>query len=202
MNSTTRALTLAVCCLTSLSARAQADGFMPAPMPSPAPLPLPSGPPQPLPTDPIKLGIQFHGDFQGLVTTGAGASSFGVGASVGLGLNRVAFLLSPSITLAGSVTAFALGLNVRIYFKTRQQGVLVGFLKPSALVGTVGSGFFSAVYGGLGLGGGGEYLLTRNLGITAELGITFSSVGFGSAGAPSGFGALTTVGSVGVMLHQ
>lgn len=197
MNSTTRALTLAVCCLTSLSARAQADGFMPAPMP---PLPVPSGPPQPLPTDPIKLGIQFHGDL-GYVT-GAGASSFGVGASVGLGLNRVAFLLSPSITLAGSVTAFALGLNVRIYFKTRQQGVLVGFLKPSALLGTVGSGFSSVVYGGLGLGGGGEYLLTRNLGITAELGLTFSSVGFSSAGAPSGFGALTTVGSVGVMLHQ
>jgi len=193
-----RALFFLATCL-SLIARAQADQWAPLPPPPLAPAPTSAAP---LPTDPIKLGIQFHGDFQGYVT-GAGASSFGVNASVGLGLNRVAFLLTPSIALAGSVTAFALGLNVRIYFKNRQQGVLVGFLKPSALVGTVSSGFSSsAVYGGLGLGGGGEYLLTRNLGITAELGISFSSIGFSAGAAPSGFGALTTVGSVGVMLHQ
>lgn len=198
-----RSLFLCALCLSALAAQAQADGqWMPAPMPTRAPLP---GPSVPLPTDPIKLGIQFHGELLGSAS-GAGVTSLGLTASVGLGLNRVAFLLTPTVMLAGSLSAISLALSVRIYFKTREQGALVGFLRPSALVGTAGSfGGFGALYGGLGLGGGGEYLVTRNLGITAELGLTFNS--FGASGGPQGGGSvsvatLTTVAAVGVMLHQ
>lgn len=192
-----RSLFLCALCLAALTAHAQADGQW---VPTPAPLP---GPAAPLPTDPIKLGIQFHGELLGSAT-GAGVTSLGLTASVGLGLNRLAILLTPTVMVAGSLSAVSLALSMRIYFKTRQQGAFVGFLRPSALVGTAGSfGGFGALYGGLGLGGGGEYLVTRNLGITAELGLTFNSF----AASPQGGGSLsvttlTTVAAVGVMLHQ
>lgn len=198
-----RALVVVALCLSFVS-HAQ-DQWMPAPMPPPSPLAPVNANAAPLATDPIKFGIQFHGDFQGLVS-GAGTTSLGIGASVGIGLNRVAVLLTPGITIAGSLSAVSLGLSVRIYLKNRQQGALVGFLRPSAQLGFIGSssgfGSSSVLYGGLGFGGGGEYLLTRNLGITAELGLVFSSLGPSFGSPTTGLAALTTVGSVGVMLHQ
>jgi hypothetical protein len=173
--------------LTSLPAVAQAEpAWIPAPMPTPAPLPGP--PPGPLPTDPVRTGIQFHAEIQG------GPNGFGPSASVGLGFNRVAILLTPGLALSSGTNSVSLGLAARIYFKQRQMGALVGFIRPEALVGSIGSTFLGSgqLFGGIGVGGGGEYLLTRNLGFTAELGLRYLSAG----------NALTTVFSLGIMLHQ
>lgn len=169
--------------LSSTVALAQAD-FSPAPFPPTAPI----GPVAPLPTDPIRTGIQFHAEIQG------GTNGFGPSASVGIGFNRVAILFTPALLLGDAGNSLSLAIAVRIYFKSRQMGALVGFLRPEALVGTAGSQFLGSgsIFGGLGVGGGAEYLLTRDLGFTAELGIRYLS----------NARALTTVASLGIMLHS
>jgi hypothetical protein len=170
-------------CLLSSTALAQTDNWTPAPFPSSPPVAV-----GPLSSDPLTTGIQFHAEIQG------GTNGFGPSASVGIGFNRVALLLTPTLLLGDAGNALSLAFSVRIYFKSRQQGALLGFLRPEAMVGTAGSNFFGSgtIFGGLGVGGGGEYLLTRNLGFTAELGVRYLS----------NARALTTIASLGIMLHQ
>ena len=198
-----RTLTLCVLLLVPTASFAQADPLplpYPPPPPQAAPQPLsrPVPPPAPLtdPAAPVHAGVQFHGEF------GASTTGFSASVSGGVGFNRVAILLTPSLTLASSLTMISLGISVRIYFANRQQGALVGFLHPAVLVGNAGNfGSSGLFYGGLGLGGGIEYLLTRNLGFTAEMGIAYASLNpqLGSSGF---FSAFSTSGSFGLMLHQ
>jgi hypothetical protein len=137
--------------------------------------------------DTLRFGVQFHGELTG------GTAGFGGSTSIGFGLARFALLLTPSLTLAPNANVFSLDLSARIYFAARQAGVLAGYIRPGAGVAFLGS----TILGNASLGGGGEYLLTRNLGFTAEL-----SVRVGAApGALSGV-VLNTIGSVGIMLHQ
>ena len=174
-------------CLSSLVASAQAEApWMPLPMPAtPGPLPPQNG--VVLPTDPLKFGGQFHAEVQG------GTNGFGTSVSMGLGFNRVAILFTPTVLISSFASSLSLGVGVRIYFKSRQQGALVGFIRPEAMVGSAGSQFFGSgvFFGGIGVGGGAEYLLTRNLGFTAELGLRYLSAGQ----------AFSTVGMLGLMLH-
>ena len=172
-------------CLNSVVAFAQAEApWMPAPMPTPGPVAPPTG--VVLPTDPLKFGVQFHAELQG------GTNGFGTSVSVGLGFNRVAILFTPMVLISSAANTLSLGVGVRIYFKSREQGALVGFVRPEVMVGSTGRFLGSGVlFGGIGVGGGAEYLLTRNLGFTAELGLRYLSAGQ----------AFSTVGMLGIMLH-
>lgn len=186
-------LFLGLLCLTSTAALAQAEwtpyatgGNAPAPLPAPPPSNL-NATPQADPREPVRAGVQFHAAVEG------GTTGFGPSASVGLGFNRVAILLTPSLLLSSMATSFSLGVGVRIYFKPRVQGALVGFIRPELIVGLAGTFSGTALFfGGGGLAGGGEYLLTRNLGFTAELGLRYLS----------NAQALATTASIGIMLHQ
>jgi hypothetical protein len=184
-----RSLLLGV--LTSTAVFAQAE-WSPYANGQPLPAPLPNAPvaqnaPAPVdPREPVKAGVQFHAAIEG------GTTGFGPSASVGIGFNRVAILLTPALLISQASNLFSLGVGVRIYFKQRVQGALVGFIRPELIVGIAGSSSgSSAFFGGGGLAGGGEYLLTRNLGFTAELGVRYLS----------NLQALATTGSLGIMLH-
>ena len=188
-----RSLLLGVLCLTSTAALAQAEWSPYANgQPLPAPLPgaqvAPNAQAQVDPREPVKAGVQFHAAIEG------GTTGFGPSASVGIGFNRVAILVTPALLISQMSNLFSLGVGVRIYFKQRVQGALVGFIRPELILGIAGSSSFSgssAFFGGGGLAGGGEYLLTRNLGFTAELGVRYLS----------NLQALATTASLGIMLH-
>lgn len=184
MRSPLRSLLLCGLSLTSVTALAQTEApWIPAPMPTPSTVTTPAA------NEPIKFGAQFHGDLVG------GTGGFGPSISLGIGFNRVALLFTPSITLnsgsSSAVNTVSLAVAVRIYFKSRQEAALVGFIRPDVALGASLTG--SAAFGWVGVGGGVEYLLTRNLGFTAELGLRVvgSSLGLG----------LGTFGSLGIMLH-
>lgn len=138
----------------------------------------------------LRPGLQFHGEVLG------GTSGLGASVSFGIGLSRVAVLFSPSVLANGTASRFGLDLSVRVYFVPRQQGVLAGYLRPGA-----GGGFTSAsggplvAFGSVFLAGGVEYLLTRTLGFSAELGLRVG----GAAGTPL---ALDTVAAFGIVLKQ
>lgn len=181
--------------LTPTAARAQAEwtpyATGPAPLPAPANAPLPPGDPR----EPVRAGIQFHAAVEGGAGFGPSASTgigFGPSVSVGIGFNRVAILFTPGLLVSSAGSSVSLGLAVRIYFKQRVQGALVGFIRPELIVGLGGTSSGSLLFGGGGLGAGGEYLLTRNLGFTAELGLRYLS----------NAQALATTASLGLMLHQ
>ena len=185
MHALPRTLLLAVS-FSSLAAFAQAEPpLLPAPYPTPAA--TNAAPAAPLPTDPIKFGAQFHGEIH------AGTNGFGPTASFGLGFNRVAILFAPEFLVSSfggaTVNSISLALAVRIYFKERKQAAIVGFIKPEAALGAALNG--GSAFGVVGVAGGAEYLLTRNLGFTIELGVRLHSAGF----------TLSTAGSLGIMLH-
>ena len=158
---------------------------------APAPRPAP-------PADALTTGVQFHGELSG------GTAGFGGAASVGIGFNRVAILLTPTIAVTGTTSAVvspSLDVSVRIYLKQRVAGTLVGFLRPGAGVffATAPGGGSIGVGGTIGFGAGGEYLLTKNLGFTVELALRYSGT---TAGPVTGLFGFNTIGSVGIMLHQ
>lgn len=169
------------------------------PLTNPAPAPAPANGTRP-PADPnaIAAGIQFHGELSG------GTAGFGGAVSFGLGFNRVAILFTPSISLASvnttsSVFSTTLDLSVRIYLRQRTTGALVAYLRPGAGVLLSFAGNFVGLGGNIGFGAGVEYLLTKNLGFTAELALRLSGIAGGGVGTPVG---VATIGSVGIMLHQ
>lgn len=147
-----------------------------------------AAPPPPPSAGTVRTGVQFHAEVLGDL------SGLGVSASVGVGFNRVAICLTPGLLVDSTGSLISLGLSGRIYFRPRQEGALVGFIRPEAMVGAAGRGgmSFSSFFGGIGVGAGAEYLLTRNLGFTAELGIRYLSSGRG----------LSSTFSLGIMLHQ
>lgn len=138
--------------------------------------------------DLLRSGMQFHGEFFG------GTSGLGASVSFGFGSSRVAVLLSPSIVVSTPLIHLGLDLSVRIYLHPRQQGVLSGFLRPGVGAGVTGATTLAA-FGNVFVSAGGEYLLTRNLGFSAELGLRLGGV----VGSPL---ALDTIAAFGVMLHQ
>ncbi|MBL8916852.1 MAG: hypothetical protein JNM17_39480 [Archangium sp.] len=172
------------------------DWSAPPLTPSPAPAPVQNNRP---PADPnaVAAGIQFHGEISG------GTAGFGGAVSFGLGFNRVAILFTPSIGLASvnsfsSVFTTTLDLSVRIYLRQRTAGALVAYLRPGAGVLINFASNLVGLGGNIGFGAGGEYLLTKNLGFTAELALRLSGVS-GSTITPV---SVATIGSVGIMLHQ
>jgi hypothetical protein len=182
MKTTTFAYALA---LTSAVAGAQ-EIVEPQPPPAPAPARV-RAPVTMLVANPdaVRFGIQFHGEVTG------GTSGFGGAVSLGIGFNRVAILFTPAISAVDNVAAVSLDLAVRIYLHARQAGVLVGYLRPGFGVGTAGMNALVQANFGAGV----EYVLTRNLGLTAELGLRV-------AGGANTRAQLHTIGAVGVMLHQ
>lgn len=197
MRSSFGRLFVAAVAVFSLAAWAEAEAVLAPPLPPP---PQPTAPVQPTvavdPNEPLRFGVQFHGDLTG------GAAGLGVAASVGLGFNRVALMLTPSFVIGG-FDFIALGFSVRIYLAPRRQGALVGFLRPEVQLGAAVSGFGGgALFGSLGGGGGVEYLLTRNLGFTAELGLRYSSLDPARLAAGLAGGYFGAFGSFGIMLHQ
>ena len=171
-------LLLCVLCSTAFAQ----ENWTPAPLPATT-----SGPVGPLPSDPLTTGVQFHAEIQG------GPNGFGPSASVGVGFNRVAILLTPALQIGSGTNLVSLAIAARIYFRKRVEGALLGFIRPELMVGSTGTQFLGAgtIFGGIGVGGGGEYLLTRNLGFTAELGLRYLS----------STQSLTTIFSLGIMLH-
>lgn len=171
------------------------------PLTTTTPPPSGPGPAAKPPADPnaVGMGIQFHGELSG------GTAGFGGAVSFGLGFNRVAILFTPSIGLASvntfsSVFTTTLDLSVRIYLRQRTAGALVAYLRPGAGVLLNFAGSFVGLGGNIGFGAGGEYLLTKNLGFTAELALRLSGIaGSGTTSTPVG---VATIGSVGIMLHQ
>ncbi|MFO0595231.1 MAG: hypothetical protein U0228_08000 [Myxococcaceae bacterium] len=188
-------LTLALAASLVVSSSLAQTEWSPPPMTSssqptgkPAPAPVASG-------DDVRFGVQFHGDVSG------GTGGFGGAVSVGLGWNRVALLLTPSLSYGAvntgnGVLTVSGDVSVRIYLHARAANLLVAYLRPSLGVGAVFTGSFNAAaLLGVGFAAGGEYLLNPHLGFSAELGVRLS----GTTGLPAAF---ATIGSLGIVLHQ
>jgi hypothetical protein len=141
-------------------------------------------------------GLQLSGRL------GMGPLGANVTVDVGWSTSRVGFALSPlfsfrSTSAQVATTTYALGLeaSVNLYFWERRARALTGYFRPEVSLSAVGTNPSSGASFQAGLSVGAEYLLDRNVGLTAELGL--HALLLGTLGVE-----LAAGGSFGVVLHQ
>jgi hypothetical protein len=141
---------------------------------------------------------------------GMGPTGATIVMDVGWSNSRVGFALSPtfdfnSINVEGGTATYGnLGLsaNATIYFSERRAHGLTGFVRPSVTVAEtwLTTTTLTSVQGGASLGA--EYLLNRNLGFTAELGVHAGTARVPDATTLRGEVGVLLSGSLGILLHQ
>jgi len=150
---------------------------------------------------PLQGGLQLTARLGG--DSSATSLSVEVGyssASFGLGLAPVfSYLAAGEGATASSALALGLGVSLSLYFAERRAQRFVGFLRPEVVLGqTLISGLEPTLLFKAGVAVGAEYLLTGNLGFSAELGASG-----GTAPGVAAPGVRVSVGgALGVVLHH
>lgn len=150
---------------------------------------------------PLKGGLQLTARLGGDSTgTSLGVEVGYSSASFGLGLAPVfSYLAVGEGATARSALAVGLGVSLSVYFAERRAQRLVGFLRPEVVLGqTLDTGSEPRLLFKAGAAVGAEYLITANLGFSAELG---ASGGTALVGAATGV-RVAVGGTLGVVLHH
>jgi hypothetical protein len=161
----------------------------------------PSGALSDVASTPLKGGLQLTARLGGDSTgTSLGVEVGYSSASFGLGLAPVfSYLTVGEGTTASSALALGLGVSLSVYFAERRAQRLVGFLRPEVVLGqTLSTGLEPRLLFKAGVAVGAEYLLTGNLGFSAELG---ASGGTALVGPATGV-RVSVGGTLGVVLHH